>query len=82
MQSGVPILPLAITGSEHGIKGAFLRRPLMIRIGEPYTIPATENGKIPADLMDQLTSDMMHRIAVLLPEDRRGPYAQLPVSSH
>jgi 1-acyl-sn-glycerol-3-phosphate acyltransferase len=77
MQSGVPIVPLAITGSEHGLRGSFLRRRLTIRIGQPYTIPPTANGKIPADMMDQLTEDMMQRIAAMLPEDRRGPYAQL-----
>jgi 1-acyl-sn-glycerol-3-phosphate acyltransferase len=77
MQSGVPIVPVAITGSEHGLKGACMRRPLTIRVGQPYTIPPTQNGKIPPDLMGQLTGDMMQRIAALLPEDRRGPYAQM-----
>jgi 1-acyl-sn-glycerol-3-phosphate acyltransferase len=72
-------VPLAITGSEHGLKGAFLRKPLMIRIGQPYTIDPTESGKIPPDLMEQLTADMMQRIAVMLPDECRGPYAQLPV---
>jgi 1-acyl-sn-glycerol-3-phosphate acyltransferase len=80
MQAGVPIVPMAIYGSEHGLKGAFLRRPLTLRIGQPYGIPLTLNGKIPADLMDRLTGEMMQRIATMLPEDRRGPYAQLPAS--
>ncbi|NNJ11307.1 1-acyl-sn-glycerol-3-phosphate acyltransferase [Chloroflexales bacterium ZM16-3] len=77
MQSGVPIVPLAITGTEHGLKGAFLREPLTIRIGEPYTIPPTENGKIPSSMMDRLTTNMMLRIAGMLPTKYRGHYAQL-----
>ena len=27
--------------------------------------------------MDQLTTEMMQRIAAMLPAERRGPYAQL-----
>lgn len=78
MQAGVPIVPVAITGSERGLRGTLTRKPLTIRFGEPYTIAPTESGKIPADLMDQLTGDMMQRIAAMLPADRRGPYAELP----
>ncbi|NTV62994.1 MAG: 1-acyl-sn-glycerol-3-phosphate acyltransferase, partial [Oscillochloris sp.] len=78
MQSGVPIVPIAIVGSEHGLKGTCLRKPILVRIGEPYTIQPFENGKIPPDVMDQLTADLMRRIAALLPEERRGSYAQLP----
>ena len=79
MQSGVPIVPMAISGSEHGLRGAWLRNPLTVRIGQPYIIPPTQNGKIPADMMNQLTEDMMQRIAALLPEERRGAYAPMTV---
>ncbi len=79
MQSGVPVIPMSISGSEHGLKGAWLRKPLTVRIGTPYIIPPTQSGKIPADLMNQHTGELMRRIAALLPEDRRGPYAQITV---
>jgi 1-acyl-sn-glycerol-3-phosphate acyltransferase len=78
MQSGAPIVPLAISGSERGLKGAFLRQPLTIQVGEPFTIAPTENGKIPPDLMDRLTSDLMQRIAAMLPAEKRGAYVELP----
>lgn len=78
MQSGAPIVPVAIVGTEHGAVGTFTRRPVHLRIGEPYTVPPTPDGKIPPDLMEQLTNDMMRRIADLLPPERRGPYARLP----
>ncbi|MEI6778973.1 MAG: lysophospholipid acyltransferase family protein, partial [Chloroflexales bacterium] len=61
MQSGVPIIPMSISGSEHGLKGAWLRKPLTVRIGQPYIIPPTQSGKIPADLMNRCTDDLMRR---------------------
>jgi 1-acyl-sn-glycerol-3-phosphate acyltransferase len=78
MQSGTPIVPVAITGTEHGAKAVAFRGRVHLRIGEPYTIPPTPDGKIHPDLMEQLTTDMMRRIAALLPPERRGLYAQLP----
>ncbi len=78
MQSGMPIVPVAIIGTEHGLKGSLARKPVTLRIGAPYTVAPTPDGKIPPDLMEQLTNEMMLRIAALLPPERRGPYAQLP----
>jgi 1-acyl-sn-glycerol-3-phosphate acyltransferase len=78
MQSGVPIVPVAIIGTEHGPAGTLARRPVHLRIGRPYTVAPTADGKIPPDLMEQLTNTMMGRIAELLPPERRGPYPQLP----
>ncbi len=77
MQSGVPIVPLAITGTEHGVSGSLLRRPVVLSIGRPYVIAPTPDGKLPPSLMDQLTGEMMLHIAALLPEERRGSYAPL-----
>jgi 1-acyl-sn-glycerol-3-phosphate acyltransferase len=81
MQSGMPIVPVAIFGTERGLAGSLTRKPVTLRIGAPYTVPPTADGKIPPDLMDQLTTEMMQRIAALLPPERRGPYAQLPASA-
>ncbi|GAB4423259.1 MAG: lysophospholipid acyltransferase family protein [Chloroflexi bacterium OHK40] len=78
MQAGVPIVPMAVVGTEHGLKGTLTRRPVLLRIGEPYMVAPTPDGKIPPDRMEQLTTDMMLRIAALLPPERRGSYAQLP----
>lgn len=74
MQAGVPIVPVAVTGTEHGLRGTLLRKPVRIQIGEPFNVPPTADGKIPPDQMDQLTLQMMHRIAGMLPADQRGPY--------
>lgn len=75
MQAGVPIVPVAVVGTEHGLGGVLRREPVRLTVGEPYTVPPTPDGKIPPALMDQLTSEMMQRIAALLPPEQRGPYA-------
>lgn len=80
MQAGVPIVPVAVTGTEHGLRGTLRREPVKITIGEPYTIPPTPDGKIPPDLMDRLTTEMMQQIAAMLPPAQRGPY-QLPAAT-
>jgi 1-acyl-sn-glycerol-3-phosphate acyltransferase len=74
MQSGAPIVPVAVTGTEHGLRGTLLRKPVQIQIGEPFTVPPTPDGKIPPDQMDQLTTMMMQRISAMLPAQQRGPY--------
>ncbi len=78
MLSGTPIVPVTITGTEHGLKGTLTRRPVHLQVGQPLRIPPTPDGKIPPVLMDQLTNDMMLSIAAMLPPAQRGPYAELP----
>ncbi len=75
-QSGVPILPVAITGSQ-SIKGLgwLLKRPgVTINIGTPFNPPPT-NGEISRAELEGLTNEIMTRIAALLPEEYRGHYA-------
>lgn len=78
MQSGAPIVPVAVIGTERGPAGTFTAKPVRLRVGKPFTVAPTPDGKIPPELNEQLTGEMMHRIAMLLPPERRGPYAQLP----
>jgi 1-acyl-sn-glycerol-3-phosphate acyltransferase len=74
MQAGVPIVPIAVVGTEHGLKGTLTGKPVTMHIGKPYIVAPTKDGKIPPDMMDQLTTDLMQRIAAMLPEAQRGPY--------
>ncbi|MBP1467977.1 1-acyl-sn-glycerol-3-phosphate acyltransferase [Candidatus Chloroploca sp. M-50] len=75
MQAQVPIVPVALTGTELGFWGTIKRRPVHVTIGEPYRIEVPVGTKIPADQMARLTDDLMGRIAILLPEERRGIHA-------
>lgn len=77
MQAGVPIVPTAVIGTERGAWGTFSFRPVQLRFGSPYYVNQTSDGKIPPALMDQLTTEMMQRIAALLPEEQRGAYTML-----
>lgn len=78
MQSGTPIVPVAITGTEHGAWRVAFRGKVHLRIGPPFKVEPTPDGKLPPELMERLTSEMMRRIAEQLPPERRGLYAQLP----
>jgi 1-acyl-sn-glycerol-3-phosphate acyltransferase len=74
MRSGVPIVPLAITGTEQGFGGTLRGNQVCMRIGKPYMVEPTRNNKIPVDVMEHMTTDLMLRIATLLPEEQRGYY--------
>lgn len=75
LKSGVPIVPGAITGSQHGLKGGPLRKELTLRLGTPYILEPVPDGKVPPRVMKELVKDLMLRIAMLLPEENRGYYA-------
>ena len=68
-------MPIAIWGTEAGLKGALLRKPIHVHIGHPYYVNAP-NGKIPFDRMNALTDEMMLAIARLLPEQYWGFYQE------
>ena len=76
LRTGVPVLPVAITGSEK-VKGAtwWLRRPrLTVNIGQPFQLPAID-GKITRKELEKMTDIIMGHIAELLPAEYRGSYA-------
>ncbi len=76
-KSQAPILPVAITGTEH-IRG-YLRIPfplcrITVTIGDPFTLPVVE-GKLTKPVLQSLTDMIMLRVADLLPQKYRGHYA-------
>jgi 1-acyl-sn-glycerol-3-phosphate acyltransferase len=75
-RSGVPILPVGITGTEQ-IKGwgwLFRRPRLAVNIGRPFSLPPVE-GKLTREKLVEYTELIMQRIAELLPPHYRGVYA-------
>lgn len=77
LRNGVPILPVAITGTER-IKGStwILRRPgLTVNFGSPF-YPPPANGKLTKTDLAEFTNLIMGRIAELLPAEYRGIYAE------
>ncbi|HLE50573.1 MAG TPA: lysophospholipid acyltransferase family protein [Anaerolineales bacterium] len=80
-RAGVPVLPVAVTGTEDQQVKKNLRRlkrtPVTIRVGEPFSLPPL--GKQERDaLLQQYTAEIMCRIAALLPPAYRGFYAEHP----
>jgi len=72
-RTATPIVPIAIWGTEAGLKGALLRKPIHVHVGQPFFIHVRD-GKIPFDRMNELTDEMMLAIARLLPEQYWGFY--------
>ena len=68
-------MPIALWGTEAGLRGICLRRPIHVSIGQPYVVP-TETSKISQQRMSELTEDLMLRLAALLPERYWGVYQE------
>lgn len=81
-KAGVPVLPVALTGTEDAQVVERLKhcKRLEVKViaGQPFTLPQEVKGKGRDATMQQYTDEVMCRIAALLPEDRRGVYAQHP----
>ncbi len=80
-KAGVPILPVAVTGTEDAIVKErlkhFKRLNIKLVAGPAFTLPLFE-GKDRDARLQQYTDEVMCRIAALLPEERRGAYADHP----
>lgn len=76
-RSGVPILPIGISGTEkiQGISWIFRRPRIMVNIGSPFRLPQL-NGKLTRVQLAEFTHSIMGRIAELLPAEYRGNYAE------
>jgi 1-acyl-sn-glycerol-3-phosphate acyltransferase len=93
-KAGVPIIPVAITGTEDRKVVASLkrlRRPKVIaRAGNAFTLPPLKAGRSAAasasasagrdrdEALQEYTDEIMCRIAALLPPEYRGVYAEHP----
>jgi 1-acyl-sn-glycerol-3-phosphate acyltransferase len=80
-RSGCPIVPIAIWGTEAGLGGICLRKPIRVNIGEPYLV-SSESSKISQQRMNELTDDLMLRLAALLPERYWGIYRERMAQPH
>ena len=80
-KAGVPIIPVAITGTEDkkvvsSLKR--LRRPKVVaRAGEAFTLPLLK-GRDRDEALLEYTDEIMCRIGALLPPEYRGVYAEHP----
>lgn len=79
MRTGVPIIPVGLAGTETAFRRLFtLRKPRMsVRFGKPYQIPAIDRDRREEQLQE-VTTEIMCRIAALLPEKYWGFYRGHP----
>lgn len=81
MKAGVPIVPIALTGTEDRLVVEQLKRfkksEIKIVVGLPFTLPPVK-GKDRDLVLRENTDEIMCRIGVLLPEKYRGVYSQHP----
>jgi 1-acyl-sn-glycerol-3-phosphate acyltransferase len=82
LQSGAPVLPVAIYGTEFfPVNGEMpprrpkdIARGVTVAFGRPFRVPERVDGRRVAS--DEATRLIMERIAELLPERYRGVYAE------
>jgi 1-acyl-sn-glycerol-3-phosphate acyltransferase len=77
-KSGVPILPIAITGTEnenvYGQMKRFHRARVHVRVGKMFRLDGQAESR--QEAVDQGTRQIMQVLAGLLPEEYRGAYSK------
>jgi 1-acyl-sn-glycerol-3-phosphate acyltransferase len=83
LRSGVPIIPVGITGTEKlkGVAWLWRRPEVTVNIGLPFSLPSAGSKLTKAEL-SRLTDVIMGRIAGLLPLEYRGYYADREAEWH
>jgi 1-acyl-sn-glycerol-3-phosphate acyltransferase len=75
-RAGVPIIPMALTGTQnenvYGCLRQFRRPRLSLTIGEQLVLG---NGKTSRQELERDTQRLMHALAALLPPEYRGAYS-------
>jgi 1-acyl-sn-glycerol-3-phosphate acyltransferase len=81
-KAGVPVLPVAMTGCEDAVVvdrlKHFKRLHIKVVAGKFFNLPQEVKGRDRDVVMQKYTDEVMCRIAALLPEERRGIYAEHP----
>jgi 1-acyl-sn-glycerol-3-phosphate acyltransferase len=78
LRENVPILPVAISGTEKfwGQLKRLRRAKVRLTFGEAFLISAIDS-KVSREELCQMTREAMYRLAALLPEEYRGAYSDL-----
>jgi 1-acyl-sn-glycerol-3-phosphate acyltransferase len=74
LRSGVPVLPVAVWGSEHALKK--FRPQVTVCYGEPM-IFKPKGAKMTREDIESATQEVMQRIAAMLPVRYRGVYGEV-----
>lgn len=77
MNAGVPLIPIAITGTEVGLKRMLFNKEVVVSIGKPYRIERLPDERVPVDEMERMTTEMMQAIRAMLPDWQHGAYSSV-----
>ena len=82
LHSGAPILPLVYYGNEHFEHNIrrLRRTDFHIAVGQPFHID-THGVRVTRQIRQQIIDEMMYQLAILLPPEYRGVYADLDAAT-
>jgi 1-acyl-sn-glycerol-3-phosphate acyltransferase len=79
LQKDVPIVPVAIWGTDtlfSQYRNPLRPPPVSVRVGKPFEVTSRVTDQpISYDVIRELTTELMTRIADMLPKEKRGEYA-------
>lgn len=80
MKNKVKIIPAAVLGSADMVKSFLKLRKMNVKVifGQPFDLSGIDESGREKDFLEQATTEIMLRIAMLLPEERRGVYSDHP----
>ncbi len=80
MKTGAPIIPVGLTGTADMGRAfsKFRKMDVTVHFGEPFFIPERQEDEHNRDYVQRVLDDIMCHIAVLVPEENRGFYADHP----
>ena len=80
MKTGVPIIPVGLVGTADMGKAIrkWRKMDVTINFGEAFYLPEQEENEHNRDYVERALDEIMCRIAVLIPEEQRGFYADHP----
>lgn len=77
LKTGAPVVPIGMTGTEplqHFLKVFIPKAHVRIRIGRPFRMTGDLSSRPSREQLDDMTTEIMVRIAGLLPESQHGYY--------
>jgi 1-acyl-sn-glycerol-3-phosphate acyltransferase len=75
LEYNAPVLPTAIWGTQH-VRLGLKRHKVTVQVGEPLDLAALAGPPpYPYEILEDMTTVIMKRIAAMLPAEHRGRYA-------
>ena len=81
-QAGVPIVPVAFSGSDRWSRNIkrLRRTTIWVRVGRPFVL-AADDERLSGETLKQMTDEAMVQLASLLPAEQRGVYSNLDAAT-